>query len=141
LCAIGRVARPANRGEKPRTAALCTLRSKKVASEQQLRDNPPERRGGHVADDDDDRDDIDDEDEDDEEEEVVKKPAPVSKRPVGKPLVKKAKGPPVDEDIALLREILATVRSAHDRQDRYLWLLLPVIAILLVIAIFQAVKL
>ena len=71
-----------------------------------------------VADDDDDRED---------------EPKPVAK--------KKAKAEPVDENLALMREIRDLVKTAQERQDRYLWLLLPVIAILLVIAIFQAVKL
>ena len=84
-----------------------------------------------VADDDDD----DREDNDDEDEKPAAKPKP---KPVAKA---KPKAEPVDENIALMREIRDLVKASHERQDRYLWLLLPVIAILLVIAIFQAVKL
>jgi hypothetical protein len=85
-----------------------------------------------VADDDDERDD-DDEDEDEDE-------APSEKKPAAKASAKKPSAP-VSEEVALLREIRDLVRDSQARQDRYLWMLLPVIAILLVIAIFQAVKL
>jgi hypothetical protein len=107
-----------------------------VAWERALRDN---RAGSEeeatVADDDDDRDDREDEDE---EQEAVK----VAKRPVAaKPAAKKTVLDPVDEQTAILREIRDMLQVAHEKQDRYLWLLLPVIAILLIIAIFQVVKL
>jgi hypothetical protein len=86
--------------------------------------------------DDDERDDRDDDDDDDAQ--AVK----VEKQPVAaKPAAKKLSLDPVEQQLALMREIRDTIRSAHERQDRYLWLLLPVIAILLVIAIFQAVQL
>ena len=94
--------------------------------------------------DDDDRDDMDDDD-DDGDVDVKDKPAPkAAAKPIAKAASKKASKaalPPVDENIALLREIRDLSKLAHERQDRYLWMLLPVIALLLVIAIFQAVKL
>lgn len=62
-------------------------------------------------------------------------------REEARPAARKPAAAPENEQVALLREMRDLMKSAHERQDRYLWMLLPVIAILLVIAIFQAMRL
>jgi hypothetical protein len=99
-----------------------------------------------VARDDDDDDRDDDEDDDDEVEVESKKPAPKpAVKPVAKPAAKpaskpiaKAKPEPVDENIALLREIRD---SLQDMQSRMLIMPLVAIVLLAAIAIFSALKL
>jgi hypothetical protein len=120
LGAFPRACRPAHRGEKPQASPVVALIAGLRAAAPRQSLAVFSRRS--AVEEEDDRDNKDE-------------PA------TAKRAASKAKAAPVDEQLALLREIRDTVRSAHERQDRYLWLLLPVIAILLVIAIFQAVKL
>ena len=100
-----------------------------------------------MADHDHDRDDDDDDDDDVEVESKRPAPAKAAAKPAAKPLAKpvsksvKVKAEPVDENIALLREIRNMMRDAEEHRARYPWMALFAIVLLLLIAIFLALKL
>lgn len=92
-----------------------------------------------MADDDDREERDEDEDEEEEGEEEVKKPAPKAE---AKPVKSAASAAPSGGDLqSELKKIRVLLEESREQQKQYLWLLLPIVAMLLIQTILHATRL